>query len=132
MQANSWTRYHDIGLIYLACMHGTDDDIDPAEYILVKELLQKRVADEALNSNKVFEEVMLMYVSQSVSEMVNSSIASLSDGMSQEELAVILKDLADIAAADGLVYPEEIQFIADVAREWGLEEYISGNRNNIS
>ncbi|NND70436.1 MAG: hypothetical protein HKN43_02550 [Rhodothermales bacterium] len=132
MANSGWSRLHDIGLIFLACMHGTDDEIDPSEYTLVRELLKQHVADDSEDAEKVFDEVMLMYVSQTVYEMVEGSIASLSAVSTTEELATILKDLADIAAADGLVYPEEVRFITDIAEEWGLGDYLTGDRSRIS
>ena len=132
MKKNGWSSLHDIALIYLTCMHGADDEIDPSEYSLVKDLIERRIDDESVDASQVLEDVMLMYVSQSSYDMVSNSIASISDESGRDLQISILRDLADIVAADGVVSPGEVHFITAVAREWGLEDYLSAGGSTAS
>lgn len=132
MKENGWTSVHDIALIYLTCMHGADDEIDRNEYSLVRELIGRRVQGSDLEPAKVLDDVLLMYVSQSAYDMVNNSIASISEQSGKDTQISILKDLADIVAADGIISPGEVHFVATVAREWGLEDYLSGDSSRAS
>ena len=123
MESENWSHLHDIGLLYLCCMHGTDAEIDPQELTLVRKLLQKRSGSQK-QASSVLDDVILMYVGASGSRMLATSIASLGNTVDEPGRAEILQELADIASADGLVYPNEVQFIASVARQWDMEGYL--------
>jgi uncharacterized tellurite resistance protein B-like protein len=105
-------------------MHGPDAEIAPAELQLVLELLNRR-SKENLDVSRVLDDVMLTYVGQTSTEMLAAAVASLSESMSDEQRLTVLQDLADIASADGMVYPNEVQFIVQIARQWGLEQFLT-------
>lgn len=132
MAENGWSSIHDIALIYLTCMHGADDEIDRNEYSLVRDLIARRVEGSDLDPGKILEDVLLMYVSQSAYDMVSNSIATISEQSERDTQISILKDLADIVASDGVISPGEVHFVTAVAREWGLEDYLSGDSSRAS
>lgn len=126
MEPKKWSQIHDIALLYVCCMHGPDADIDQNELDVVRKLLNERDGDP-FRAKAILDEVMLMYVGRSGPEMLATSIASLHESMNSSDRLQILQDLATIASADGIVYPNEVQFIVGVARQWGQESFISGD-----
>ena len=121
-----WTEVHDLALIYLTCMHGTDDQIDATEMDAARVLIARHlsVEDEQLVS-KIINDALLMYVSDSGQDMLLASILSLGDSFTADQRIGVLRDLADLVAADGMVYPEEIQFIANLAEQWDVKNFFS-------
>lgn len=116
---DSWSLLHDVALLYLTAMHGPDDEIHAAESDTIKGLLRTR-SGGAGNVDRVFDEVMLMYVGSSGDEMIAASIASLGQSLSQRQRRDVLQELTQIATADGLVYESEIQLLAEIANRWGI------------
>lgn len=110
-------------------MHGTDADIDKSELDVVRKLLNERNGDP-FKVKSVLDDVMLMYVSRSGAEMLTASIAALRESVTDDGRLQLLQDLATIASADGIVYPNEVQFIVGVARQWGQEDFMSGGKLN--
>lgn len=119
----TWTTGHDLALVYLALMHGADDEIDPSE----DEVMVDRLADwlpelDEAHLRAVTEEVMLMYVSQAGHEMLSTSVETLQRALSKPQRVAVLNDLAEIAGADGVLYEGEVSFIQQLARHWDLED----------
>lgn len=129
MESDKWSQLHDIALLYVCCMHGTDADIDKSELDVVRKLLNERNGDP-FKVKSVLDDVMLMYVSRSGAEMLTASIAALRESVTDDGRLQLLQDLATIASADGIVYPNEVQFIVGVARQWGQEDFMSGGKLN--
>jgi uncharacterized tellurite resistance protein B-like protein len=107
-------------------MHGTDADIDPNEMDMVRKLIRDR-SDSSDSASAVLDDVLLMYVGRTGADMLATSIASLEQTLTQDERIQILQDLANIASADGVLYPNEIHFIVNVARQWGLEDFLASD-----
>lgn len=120
-----WTVAHDLALIYLALTHGADDDLDASEVDAMSQKLRGWNAYFKTDGvKKIMEDVMLVYVGTSGDQMLEASIASVADEMSKPSRIAILNDLADIATADGAVAMGEVDFIQQLARDWGVDQDI--------
>ncbi len=123
--AGSWSGLHDLGLIYLALMHGADAEIDPAEKeAMVQKLQGWQPETPSARLQRIINDVVLAYVSASGEDLLETSIASLRETMKKPQRIAVLNDLADIAYADGLVAPGEVDFIQQLAREWNVEDEV--------
>ena len=122
----SWTEAHDLALIYLSCMHGTDDQIDPTEMDAARVLIARHLeVDDEARVSRVIDDALLMYVGDSGEEMLVASVLSLGATFDADQRIGVLRDLADLVAADGMVYPSEIQFIAQLAEQWDIKNFFS-------
>lgn len=118
-----WTVAHDLALIYLALTHGADEELDSSEVDAMSRKLAKWHADFSVDGiRKIMSEVMLVYVGSSGEQMLETSIASVADSMPKSSRIAILNDLADIATADGTIVMGEVDFIQQLARDWGVDQ----------
>ena len=120
-----WTTAHDLALIYLALTHGADADLDSAEMdAMAIKLKSWNDAFDVERIRKVMNEVMLVYMSGSGEQMLETAIASVGETMSKPRRIAVLNDLADIASADGMIVMGEVNFIQQLAKEWDVERDI--------
>lgn len=118
-----WTVAHDLALIYLALTHGADEELDASEIDAMSRKLAEWHEDFSVDGiKKIMSEVMLVYVGSSGEQMLETSIASVADSMSKPTRIAILNDLADIATADGTIVMGEVDFIQQLARDWGVDQ----------
>ena len=118
-----WTVAHDLALIYLALTHGADEELDAAEVdAMSRKLVQWHEGSSLDKIRKVMSEVMLVYMGSSGEQMLETSIASVADSMPKPSRIAILNDLADIATADGTIVMGEVDFIQQLARDWGVDQ----------
>ena len=121
----TWTVAHDLALIYLALTHGADAELDVSEInAMSTKLRQWSAGSNSDGVEKIMREVMLVYVGSSGDQMLEASIATVADEMSKPSRIAILNDLADIATADGTIVMGEIDFIQQLARDWGVDRDI--------
>lgn len=125
-EPGTWSPLHDLGLLYLTFMFDTDANIAPEELQVMGERLQAWHGDDADEETieQVIQEVMLVFMSRSSDQMIETCIAALTEALTQDERVAVLNDLADLANADGLLYPGEVGFIQQLARNWGLEQHL--------
>lgn len=123
-----WSSLHDLGLIYLALTHGADAELDPSE----AESMARRLRTWVPEANtevvrKVLHEVMLAYMGAHAEQMLEASMASVREDLPKPKRIALLNDLAEIAAADGMVVPGEVQFIQHLAHYWEVDRDIRGS-----
>jgi uncharacterized tellurite resistance protein B-like protein len=123
-----WTNMHDVAMIYIACMHGGDGEIEPVEEERILQLLGERYPelDEA-DAQRVLSRALLSYVGNSGPELLMASIQAAGEELSSAERVQIVRELTRIASADGLIYPGEASFISTVANLWGIQRHLSGD-----
>lgn len=118
-----WTETHDLALIYLAMTHGAGEELGSAEMEVVANKLQAWAEDvDAERISDIMHEVILVYVGASGEQMLETAIASIGHQMPKMSRIAILHDLADIASADGAIMMNEVDFIQQLARDWGIEQ----------
>lgn len=122
-EAPGWSAVHDLGLVYLSLLYGVDLGSDPAESDVVHHKLQAWFPDEEPNRiRRIMDEVMLVFISTYCDLMLETAVVSIRLSMSKSKRFAVLQDLMDIASADGLIVPDEVQFIQQIAHEWDLDQ----------
>lgn len=123
----TWTPVHDLALIYLALTHGADDALEPSEVDAMATKLRGWSTDQDLERiKKVMNDVMLVYMGGAGDQMLETAIASVGETMSKPRRIAVLNDLADIASADGMIVMGEVNFIQQLAKDWDVENDITG------
>lgn len=118
----TWSPLHDLALLYLALVHGGDAEIAPSEMEMMATKLKDWYPDaNGPQISRVTEDVMLVYVSGSGHQMLETSVASLNEHLKKGQRIAVLNDLAEIASADGLLAPGEVGFIQELAVHWGVD-----------
>lgn len=120
-----WTVTHDLALIYLALTHGADEELDSSEVDAMARKLREWHDDFDVDRIKsIMREVMLVYMGSSGEQMLEAAIASVGESTPKPTRIAILNDLADIASADGTIVMGEVDFIQQLARDWGVDQDI--------
>ena len=112
---------HDMALLYLGLAHGTDRDLDPAETRAISAKLRvwQPHRDPALIDH-VIREATLTYLNGASRERLREAVLVLKESLPDTVLQQMLKDLSDIARADGEIMHEERRFIEHIAKSWDI------------
>ena len=113
---------HELALLYLSLAHGADGHLDPAESdeIAVKLRRWQPDKDPALIDH-VVREATLTYRNSSDTARMQEAADSLKSSLAERLREAILRDLADIARADGTVVSAEDDFIRRLAANWNID-----------
>ena len=119
---NAWTEAHDLSLLYLTLMHGTEQEMGDFEVRMVAACLEARCPDlDPISARRILDYVLLIFISKTGRLMLETTIASLAKSMARPDRLAVVQDLVNIASSDGIVMPKEIQFITHVAHEWDVD-----------
>ncbi|MEM6645037.1 MAG: TerB family tellurite resistance protein [Bacteroidota bacterium] len=122
---DSWTEAHDLSLLYLTLMHGTEQEMGDFEVRMVAACLEARCPDlDPITARRILDYVLLIFISRTGQLMLETTIASLAKSMARPDRLAVVQDLVNIASSDGIVMPAEMQFISHVAHEWDLEHEV--------
>lgn len=121
---NGLSLLHDLALLYLGLAEGADDELDASERQEVGARLRRWQPnrDPALIDH-VMRDVALSYREERIEERLDEAIESLGESLPKGLRTDILRDLAEIARADGTVLDAEKTFIRRVAEAWHLEDF---------
>lgn len=123
---------HDVALLFLSLVHGTDAQLDPSEVKAQRQRLKRWFPSaQAEQIQGAMDQVMLMYLSGGRDQMVQTSAEALRQSLSFDQRVGILNDLADLASADGAIAPEEVAFIQQLAAYWNLERPENGEQPGV-
>jgi uncharacterized tellurite resistance protein B-like protein len=112
---------HDLALLYLGLAHGTDGDLDPMETLEIAAKLRQWQPDKDPKLiDHIIREATLSYLNGASVDRLQEAVETLRQTLPEQVRKEILKDLSDIARADGSVIVEESQFIRQLAESWGL------------
>ena len=115
-----------IGLLYLVCAHGSDDDLHEAERDTIVHKIEGRIVSstEETVAESVRNAVQL-YKAQpnaaAIASAVHEAAAWLATRLSLPDRKQVVEDLADVARADGVVSSPERDFILDASRTFGVD-----------
>ncbi len=116
------TLLHDLALLYLGLAHGADESLDPAETKQIAASLRRWQPDkDPALIDHVIREATLTYLNGMDSERMKETAHVLKDALSENLRKIILRDLAEIARADGEILSEERDFIQKIAADWDLD-----------
>lgn len=115
----------EIGLLYLACTHGVDDELHEKERDLIVAKLEGRIVPAT--EHRVLEAVRASVAvykqhrrAQTLQAEVERAAGHLVTRLKSGDLQTILGDLVQLARADGTVTHPEHELVGVVAREFGL------------
>lgn len=118
---------HDMALLYLGLAHGADGDLDPEETHEIAAKLRRWQPDkDPALIDHVIREASLTYLNGANAARVEEAVDTLRDALPEALRQDVLRDLADIARADGTVLSGESDFIRSLAHAWSLNYTTSG------
>lgn len=118
----TWTRTHDLALVYVALAYGTDNTLTDEEVETIIGTLQKwgdAPTREAVQ--EVVLEAMAIYLQENASIEVTRTIRTLNKELSEPERKQALGDVVQIAEADGVLLSSESSLINSLAEIWGIK-----------
>jgi uncharacterized tellurite resistance protein B-like protein len=118
----TWTRTHDLALVYVALAYGTDNSLSDEEVESMIGTLQKWDADLDRESvQEIVLEAMTIYLQDNASIEVTRTIRRLNQELSEDERKQALGDVVQIAEADGVLLSSESSLITSLAEIWGIK-----------
>ena len=118
----TWTRTHDLALVYVALAYGTDNTLTDEEVESIIATLQNWGSDLTRDAvQEIVLEAMTIYLQENASIEVTRTIRRLSRELSEDERKKALEDVVRIAEADGVLLSSESSMITSLADIWGLK-----------
>lgn len=131
-----WSPAHDLVNMYLGIAHLADNRLDPEEqrtFLLKFRQWMPKVDPEMFAD--VWKQVLALYESMSSREqryaMYLQSAVNVAQHMGddKDKLRSIIRDLVDIAGADGVLHENEVTMIKAAAISYGLSADMRVNTN---
>ncbi|MFW5973060.1 MAG: TerB family tellurite resistance protein [Bacteroidota bacterium] len=120
---DTWTRTHDLALVYVAVAYGADSDLADSEISVITEALHRWREDLSVQEvREMVIEAMAVFLEGEATTEVPASMHSLGNELSDAERQRALEDIVHIAEADGVLLTSERSFVSVMARTWGLKE----------
>lgn len=117
-----WSPVHDLALVYLEIVHGTDDDIRDSEVDAIANKLREWLPDaKDADVLKVVREAMEAYVQGPDKRLFDESVDALRKVVPEHQRGALLADLNYVAEADGEVSEKERAMIAKLSAAWDIE-----------
>jgi tellurite resistance protein len=125
--AGEWSPAHDLVNMYLGIGHLADNELDPEErrtFLLKFRQWMPDMTSE--NFADVWNQVLSLYKSMGTREqrysMYLQSVVNIAQfmGDDKDKLRAIIRDLVDIAGADGVLHENEVTMIKAAAIAYGL------------
>jgi uncharacterized tellurite resistance protein B-like protein len=118
-----WTTPHDLALIYIALAYGTDHDLQEEEMTALTEALREwTVMPSEARVQEVVMEAATAFLEGDARAEVRHSIEQLGDELSFTERRRALRDVMEIAEADGVLLEREQGLIHVLAEAWSLKQ----------
>ena len=119
----SWSRAHDLALVYLALAYGTDSQLSTDEMDTIVGALHGWRQDLSVDDiREVTMESLAVLLDEDSSTEVFSAIDRLQESLSTEERNRALEDVVRIAQSDGVFIGRERTFVSHLARAWSVKE----------
>lgn len=122
-----WTLLHDLGLIYLALAHSTDDDLSTPEIDAIIERLQdwKSGLNET-DARNVVRTALSFYAEGPDETALQRSVLAVKTHLPIIQRLAALDDIVYVAEADGHLNDHEKTLIGSLADAWGLGVRLNG------
>jgi len=134
--AGEWSPAHDLVNMYLGIAHLADNELDPEEQRTFLLKFRQWMPDVAAdNFADVWKQVLALYESMGTREhryaMYLQSAVNIARfmGDDKDKLRSIVRDLVDIAGADGVLHENEVTMIKAAAISYGLSAEMRVNTN---
>ena len=127
MMSGEWSPAHDLVNLYLGIAHLADNELDPEEQRTFMRKFGQWMPDVSVEQfEKIWGDVISLYESLGSHENRYAvylqsavNVARLM-GDSKEKLRAVIRDLVDIAGADGELHDNEVTMIKAAAIVYGL------------
>lgn len=117
----TWTRAHDLALLFIALAYGTDQELHEDELATITDVLQHwRENFPADEVQDVVMEAVAIFMGDDADAEVNRSMNDLKAQLSLEERQRALEDAVRIAEADGVLLRSEQDLIYRLADIWEI------------
>ena len=128
-----WTLLHDLGLVYLAMAHSTDDDLSTPEINAIIERLQdwKSGLNEA-DARNVVRTALHFYANGPDETALQRSVLAIKTHLPIIQRLAALDDLVYVAEADGHLNDHEKTLIGSLADVWGLGVRLNGRQSTTA
>jgi uncharacterized tellurite resistance protein B-like protein len=119
----AWTTSHDLALIYIALAYGTDHELTEGEMEALTDALREwAVVPDDAHIQEIVMEAATAFLEGDAQAEVRRSIDHLADELSLEERRHALRDVMQVAEADGVVLEREQGLIHILADAWSLKD----------
>ena len=125
--SGEWSPVHDLVNLYLGIAHLADSELDPEEQrTFMRKFGQWMPNVSVEHFEKIWGEVISLYESLGSHEnryaVFLQSVLNVARlmGDSKEKLRAVIRDLVDIAGADGKLHENEVTMIKAAAIAYGL------------
>lgn len=117
----TWTRAHDLALIFIALAYGTDQELHEDELATITDVLQQwRDNFPADEVQVVVMEAVAIFLGDDAELEVHRSTNALKQQLSTTDRQRALEDVVRIAEADGVLLHSEMEVIHKLAEAWGI------------
>jgi len=117
----TWTRVHDLALIFIALAYGSDQDLDEDELATITDVLQHWRENFPVDEvQDVVMEAVAIFMGDEADLEVQRSMEALKHELSSEDREQALEDVIRIAEADGVLLSSELDLIHRLAESWEL------------
>jgi len=121
--SDGWTTSHKLALIYIALAYGTDHDLQDEEMTAITKALREwTVIPDDAHVQEVVMEAATAFLEGDARAEVRRSIDELGDELTSVERRQALRDVMDIAEADGVLLEREQGLIHLLADAWSLKQ----------
>lgn len=118
-----WTTAHNLAVVYIALAYGTDHELSDNELETLTEILQHWTSVSASSDARVIVmEAATAFLEGDSEGEVRQAIRTLGDELTLQERRQTLRDLLEIAEADGVLLKREQGFIHTLADSWSLKK----------
>jgi len=120
--SDTWTRAHDLALIFTALGYGSDKELTDSEIDSIKSALSSwRPNDSEDEIKEIVMEAIAVIFEGDADEEVARSIRSLKEVLSVDQRRKAIEDAMRIAEADGVLQDNERTLITVLAEIWEVE-----------
>ncbi len=119
----TWSRAHDLALVYLALAYRTDSQLSVDEMDSIVTALHRWRPDLSKDDiREVAMESLAVLFDEDSSDEVAAAIDRLHKSLSDDEQKQALDDLVRVARSDGVFLGRERTFVSQLARAWSVKE----------
>ena len=127
--SDTWTRAHDLALIFTALGYGSDKELTDSEIDSIKAALSSWRPDDSEDEiEEIVMEAIAVIFEGDADEEVARSIRSLKEVLSVEQRRKAIEEAMRIAEADGVLQDNERTLITVLAEIWEVEDFLPATR----
>jgi len=120
--SDTWTRAHDLALIFTALGYGADKELTDSEIVSITKSLSAWRPDHSEDAIKeIVMETIAVILEGDADEEVARSIRSLKETLTIDQRRQALEDAVRIAEADGILLDSERTLITVLAEIWEVQ-----------